>query len=139
MGGTVIVSRLKEGKYPAWREILPKKPTATVELPVEPFFAAIRQAAVMTEADNRKVVFHFAPGKLTLSAQAQSTAARSKVELAVGYDGPEMRINFDPAYLVEMLKAVDPKTDLSFDLVNPERPALFRQGERYLYLVCPLT
>jgi DNA polymerase III subunit beta len=134
----VIYSRLVEGRYPPYRDIIPKKATAKVPLPVEPFLSAVRQAAIMTDDESKKVAFHFVPGKLTLEAQGPATG-RSKVEMKLEYEGPAVNINFDPQYLIEMLRVLEPDTALSLDLVDGQRPALFRCGDDYLYLVMPLT
>ena len=50
-----------------------------------------------------------------------------------------MDINFNPAYLVDMLKVLPEDADLSLDLVDGSTPALFRSGPSYSYLVMPLT
>jgi DNA polymerase-3 subunit beta len=134
----VIYSRLVEGRYPPYRDIIPKKATARVPLPVEAFLTAVRQAAIMIDEESKKVAFRFAPGKLTLEAQGAATG-RSKVEMKLDYDGPAVNINFDPHYLIEMLRVLEPGETLQLDLVDGQKPALFRHGEDYLYLVMPLT
>src|SRR5206468_12002024 len=51
----MIYSRLVEGRYPAYREVFPKKQTVKVHLSVGPFYTAVRQAAVMTDEESKKV------------------------------------------------------------------------------------
>src|SRR5262249_27309360 len=45
----IIYSRLVEGRYPNYREVFPKKNTAKITVSAGPFFAAVRQAAIMTD------------------------------------------------------------------------------------------
>ena len=59
--------------------------------------------------------------------------------MALGYDGKPLDINFNPAYLIEMLKVLPPDADLTLDLIDGGSPALFRYGDSYQYLVMPLT
>src|SRR5262249_11763800 len=132
----VIYSRLVEGRYPPYRDIIPKKATAKVPLPVDPFLSAVRQGALMTHHRSKKGGLQLAPGKLTLAAQGAATG-RSKVEMKLDYDGPAVDINFDPQYLIEMLRVLEPEGSLQLDLVDGQRPALFRHGDDYLYLVMP--
>jgi DNA polymerase-3 subunit beta len=134
----VIYSRLVEGRYPNYRDVFPKKPGVRVAIPVTPFLLAVRQAAIMTEEDSKRVVFHFAKGKLTLEAQGAATG-RSKVELPLDYDGTALDISFNPAYLTEMLKVLPSDAELTLDLVDGASPALFKQEPNYSYLVMPLT
>jgi DNA polymerase-3 subunit beta len=137
-GRSVIYSRLVEGRFPDYRLVLPKKAASKVPLAPEAFQAAVRQAAIMTEEESKRVVFKFAKGKLTLQAQG-ATAGRSKVELPVEYDGKAVEIAFNAAYLVEMLRILPGDADLTLELIDSGSPALFRSGGNYSYLVMPLT
>lgn len=137
-GRAVIYSRLVEGRFPDWKQVMPRKPATKVPLAAEPFLAAVRQAAVMTDDDSKRVTFRFAKGMLTLEAHG-ATAGRSKVELPVDYDGKPVDINFNPAYLVDMLKTLPPDSEVTLALIDGASPALFNHGTTYSYLVMPLT
>jgi DNA polymerase-3 subunit beta len=134
----VVYSRLVEGRFPNYRDVFPKKAAVKVPLLVGPFMAAVRQAAIMTDEESKRVTFRFTKKKLTLQAQGAATG-RSQVELAVEYEGKPLDINFNPAFLVDMLRILDAEEALSLDLVDGGSPALFRAGERYSYLVMPLS
>jgi DNA polymerase-3 subunit beta len=137
-GRAVIYSRLVEGRFPDYRQVLPKKQTVKVSLAAAAFQAAVRQAAVMADADSKRVAFRFAKNKLTLEAQGQ-TSGRSKVELAIAYDAKAIDINFNPDFVVEMLKVLPAEAELTLDLIDGASPALFKSGADYSYLVMPLT
>jgi len=109
-----------------------------VVLPVPPFLAAVRQAAIMTDDDSKRVMFAFAKGKLTLEAKG-ATTGRSKVEMPLEYDAKPITIGFNPQFLTEMLRVLPADADLLLELVDGNSPALFRQGGDYSYLVMPLT
>jgi len=134
----MIYSRLVEGRYPPYREVFPKKQTVKVPLVVGPFHAAVRQAAIMTDEESKKVVFSFGKKKLTLQARGPATG-RSKVELAIDYDGKAVDIAFDPKFLTEMLRVLNPDDALTLELSDGSSVALFRCGENYSYIVMPLT
>jgi DNA polymerase III subunit beta len=134
----VIYSRLVEGRFPDYRQVFPKKQAIKIPLPVAPFLARVRQAAIMTDEESKRVTFHFADDRLTLQAQG-ATAGRSKVQLPITYDGKAVDINFNPAFLVDMLKVLPEDAELTLDLIDGGTPALFRSGPAYAYLVMPLT
>jgi DNA polymerase-3 subunit beta len=134
----VIYSRLVEGRYPNYRDVFPKKPTTKVPLTVTPFLSAVRQAAIMTEEDSKRVVFHFAKKKLTMEAHGVASG-RSKVELPLEYDGKAIDISFNPAFLVEMLKVLPGDGVLTLEMIDGTNPALFKYDTNYSYLVMPLT
>jgi DNA polymerase III subunit beta len=134
----VVYSRLVEGRFPSYKDVFPKKQTVKVPLEVPSFLAAVRQAAIMTDEDSKRVVFHFAKKKLTLESQGVN-AGRSKVELLVDYEGKGLNISFNPAYLVDMLRVLTPESPLVLEMVDGASPALFRSGDNYSYLVMPLS
>ncbi len=134
-----LYSRLVEGRYPAYREVFPKKQAAKIALKVGPFFTAVRQAAIMTDEESKRVSFEFAKKKLTLQARGAETG-HSKVELPLeDYDGKGVTINFDPRFLSEMLRVLDADAPLQLDLVDGNSPALFKSGDNYSYIVMPLS
>jgi len=134
-----IYSRLVEGRFLPYRDIIPKKSAVKIAIPVKEFLAAVRQAAIMTDEESKRVGFRFESGKLTLQAQGNATG-RSKVSMPLEYDGQTIDINFDPSLLVEMLRVLDDDQELiALELVDGTRPALFRCGPHYLYLVMPLS
>ncbi|MFO0929043.1 MAG: DNA polymerase III subunit beta [Gemmataceae bacterium] len=137
-GRAVIYSRLVEGRYPDYRAVLPKKSAAQIELPVADFHPAVRQAAIMTDTDSKRVTFKFGKGKLTLLAQG-ATAGRSKVEMPLAHDGKPIDVNFNPEYLIDMLKVLPADATLTAELTDGASPGLFRCGGDYSYLVMPLT
>ena len=134
-----VYSRLVEGRYPAYREVFPKKQTAKLTLRVGPFYTAVRQSAIMTDEESKRVSFEFAKKKLTLQARGAETG-RSKVEMPLqDYDGKSITINFDPRFLSEMLRVLDADAPLTLELVDGNSPALFRSGDSYSYIVMPLS
>jgi DNA polymerase-3 subunit beta len=136
-GRAIIYSRLVEGRFPDYRPVIPEKHTVRVELNAGAFHSAVRQAAIMTDKESNKVAFGFSKGKLTLQSGARS--GRSKVELALEYDANPLEINFNPAFLMDMLRVLPPDEILTLDLIDGGKPAVFRCGTDYLYLVMPLT
>lgn len=135
---SVIYSRLVEGRFPNYRQILPTKHNCKVVLPVQSFMAAVRQAAIMTDDESKKLTFRFDRKKLVLEAHGQ-TKGRSKVELPVELDGKPIQINFNPAYVLDLLKVLPPDGELMLEMEDPSRPAMFRFGINYSYLAMPLS
>jgi DNA polymerase-3 subunit beta len=134
----MIYSRLVEGRYPAYREVFPKKQTSKIPVTAGPFYAAIRQAAIMTDEESKKVVFNFGKKNLTLQASG-AESGRSKVEMPLEFEGKAIEIKFDPRFLTDMLRVLEPDTALTLELVDGNSPALFRNGSDYSYVVMPLS
>jgi DNA polymerase-3 subunit beta len=133
----VLYSRLVEGRFPDYKQVLPKKKAMQVVLNAAPFQTAVRQAQIMTDDDSKRVTFKFEKNKLTLEAQG-ATSGRSKVELPIQYDGKSVTIHFNPVYVLDMLKVLPADAEITLDLIDAGSPALFRSGGNYSYLVMPL-
>ena len=61
------------------------------------------------------------------------------MEFPVEYDGKNLEISFDPKYLTDMLRVLEPDTELLLELGDGAAPALFRHEPNYLYVVVPMV
>jgi DNA polymerase III subunit beta len=134
----MIYSRLVEGRFPDYRKVIPSKHTAKLSLTVGPFMTAVRQAAIMTDEESKRVTFSFAKKKLTLEAHG-SESGRSKVEMPLDYDGKPIKIGFDPKFLLDMLRIQEPDTPLTLEMTDASSPAVFKVEPQYVYVVVPLV
>lgn len=134
----MIYSRLVEGRFPNYKQVIPAKHTHRVPLTVGPFMAAVKQAAIMTDDESKRVRFQFAKKKLTLRAQG-AESGQSRVELPIDYDGKGLEISFDPKFVTDMLRVLEPDTPLTLDMSDGSSPAVFRHEPSYLYVIVPLV
>ena len=135
----LIHTRLVEGRFPPYKTIIPK--SAKVKLPITTanFLDRVHQAAIMIDKESKQVDFHFETGKVVLSTHG-AEIGESEVTLDLpDYSGDELDIAFDPSYLIEMLRAIDGEPTAILEMTDGKRPAVFKLGEDYLYLVKPLT
>jgi DNA polymerase-3 subunit beta len=134
----VIYSRLVEGRFPNYRDLLAKRTSIKIDLPVGPLLSAVRQAAIMVDEESQKVTFQFAKGKLTLKSES-ALKGRARVELPIDYDGKNIDMNFNPKYVADMLRILDADTPLQVQMVDGNSPAFFKVGDDYTYVVMPLS
>jgi DNA polymerase III subunit beta len=138
-GRTIMYSRLVEGRFPKWRDVFPRRDdTQKIELPVGPFWAAIRQAAIVTSDERRGVDFTFASGKAVMAAHG-AEYGESLVELPIAYDGPEIIITLDPRYVGEFLRVLNPEGTLLMELRDAESAAVCSTDDGYAYVIMPLA
>ena len=86
VGSSTIYSRLVEGRFPKYRDVIPARAEKSIDLFVGPFYSAIRQAQIVTEEDSRGVDFRFATGLLTLTSKS-ADVGQSVIQLPISYDG----------------------------------------------------
>jgi DNA polymerase-3 subunit beta len=134
-----IYSRLLDGRFPKWQEILKDRPDASqIEMAVGPFFAAVRQAAIVTSEESRGVDFTFNQGTLTLSGIA-ADVGQSKIEMPISYQGPKIEISLDHRYVTDFLKVLDLQKSVTLAVQNEEGPAQFYTDDGYTYVVMPMS
>ena len=79
-GNSTVYSRLVEGRFPRYQDVIPGHSEATIDLVVGPFYSAVRQAQIVTNEESRGVDFAFSKGLLTLNSQA-ADIGQSTIEL----------------------------------------------------------
>lgn len=137
-GGSTIYSRLVEGRFPKYSDVIPTDFSSSVELVIGPFYSAVRQAQIVTNEESRGVDFSFSNGKLTLASSA-ADVGQSNVELPIAYDGEEFTITFDPRFVADFLRILDNGMTVKLNLIDGESPAVFTTEDQYRYVVMPLS
>lgn len=136
---TTIYSRLVEGRFPRWRDVLPERSdSAKIDLVVGPLYAALRQAAIFTNNESRGIDFRFAEGSLILQASA-ADAGQSHVELPIAYTGEALNMSMDNRYVADFLRVLDPQKSVVVDVVDSESAAVFNVDDGYSYVVMPMA
>lgn len=137
-GGSTIYSRLVEGRFPKYGDVIPDSFESAVELVVGPFYSAVRQAQIVTNEESRGVDFQFTNGKLTMASRA-ADVGQSNVEMPISYDGPDLTITFDPKFVADFLRILDGSTSIKLNLIDSESPAVFTTEDGYRYVIMPLS
>jgi DNA polymerase III subunit beta len=137
-GDYTISSQLVQGRFPDYRKVIPAEFAQTIEMVVGPFYSAIRQAQIVTNEDSRGVNFTLTAGTLRLSSQA-ADIGQSKVEIPISYDGPELTITFDPRYVADFLRVLEPSSGLRWQVNDGEGASVMSADDHYTYVIMPLS
>src|SRR5205814_5899807 len=101
----LIVSKLIEGNYPNYRQVIPAETKERVSLMREEFLHALRRAEIMTSEKSNSVKLNFEKNKLEITANSPEVG-EAKESLAINYKGNEMAIAFNHKYLIDPLNAL---------------------------------
>lgn len=137
----VVYSRLIEGPYPNYEQVIPKDNDKRLRADKERFSAALRRMAVMASDQTHRVRLSMKDDSLKLFVSTPDVGEGSE-EMMVSYEGDPIDIGFNASYLLEVLRFVD-SDEVEISLKAPERAALVKPvggdgGEEYLCLVMPL-
>lgn len=129
-----ITSRLIEGRFPRWKDVVPRSHEISVDVLVGSLHGVIRQSLIFTNEITCGVDFQFTAGNLKLKSQA-SEVGDSEVELPIGYDGDPMTVRLDPRYISEFLKTLPSESQVNLKIVDSESPVTLTTDDGSTYVV----
>ena len=132
----VLVSSLVQGNFPKYSDVIPKDADRKASIKTALFEHRVRQAALLTDEESRGVRLSFHGNAMTLSSRVPE-AGEAELTCEVAYDNEDLQIAFNPAFLVEALRAVDADS-ISFEMNASNKPALIRAGNDFLYVLMPV-
>jgi DNA polymerase-3 subunit beta len=136
-GGTRLTTRLIEGDYPNYRNLLPSSHPNTLTVGREALLEALRRVKIMAR-DATPVRLSLGGETLQLTAITQDLGTASE-EIDATYEGAEMTVAFNPDYLSAGVDALDTE-EVTLSTMDPMKPAVVRGVGRddYLYLLMPV-
>lgn len=111
----VVYSRLLEGKFPPYRQFMPKSTNKEVVLE-STFGDAVKQAAICADDTNR-CDFEFDGNTCNISSKGVESG-KSDVSVKVGYEGDKFNIAFDHEYVSDVFKVTDGPLSVKFTKEN---------------------
>ncbi|MFA4889335.1 MAG: DNA polymerase III subunit beta [Candidatus Omnitrophota bacterium] len=135
LGGVEIISRLIEGEFPDYQQVIPPLSENKIKAQREQLLLAVKRAALLVTPDYQAVKLEVFKNKLVLS-KSTPDVGESREEVAVEYSGKEMVIGFNPNYLVDVLKNLDSEK-VELELTDAEKPGVVR-ADGYVYIVLPM-
>ncbi len=104
--GFELVSKLVEGQFPNYEQVIPKSSPLRLIVEREPLLAAIRRVAVVADDRTRPVRLTASAGQVRLSAQSQELGEAEET-LPAEFGGDELTIGFNARYVLEALGPMD--------------------------------
>lgn len=137
-GNVVLVSRIIEGSYPNYRQVIPGNLTWETVLPKEEFNKAVKGANILAREGSNVVRMKFGADRIAVTAVTQDVGDVYE-EVAVEYNGEEMDVAFNSKYLLDVLNNLE-ESMVQFKTAGPLSPALIRpmEDENYAYVVMPV-
>jgi DNA polymerase-3 subunit beta len=123
----VLTSRLIEGNYPNYDQVIPRDNEKTATFDKTSFSRALRRAAIMSRERTNAVRFDLEPGKLTLIS-INPDVGEAREEIAAQYKGEAISIGFNVRYVLDAIQVMEGES-VEIDVQDSLSPALLREGE----------
>jgi DNA polymerase-3 subunit beta len=137
VGGAVLSSRLIDGQFPNYNQLLPESYEHQLRISGEELGDVVKRISLMAQK-NAPLRLSFNEGELTVSAQTPDVGEASE-PLPVPFAGEPFEIGFNPDFLRDGLDSVG-SDDLILKLISPLRPGLIEGADDsgFLYLIMPI-
>lgn len=136
---TELISRLIEGQYPDYKQIIPKTFTSEAEIERVSLIQSLKAASLFA-SENNNVEMEFDPQDKRILIKSQSTqVGDSVIRLPANFEGGKNTITFNHRYILDCLNNLtDEKVVLK--IINPASPAAItpKGRQNYLYIVMPI-
>jgi DNA polymerase III subunit beta len=136
-GGVVLSSRLIDGQFPNYRQLLPDAYEHELPLGGTEITEVVRRISLLAQK-NAPLRLAFAEGELTVSARTPDVG-EAQESLPVPFGGEPLEIGFNPEFLRDGLEAVE-SGNVLLKLISPLRPGLLEaaDGSGFQYLLMPI-
>lgn len=137
VGSTRLTTRLIEGEFPNYRQLIPASHPNTLTVEREPLLEAIRRVKILAK-DATPVRLQMGGDTLRLTAITQDVGNATE-ELDAQFKGSELTVAFNPDYLAAGVEACN-GTSVTLFTLDALKPAVVRGvgNDDYLYLLMPV-
>jgi DNA polymerase III subunit beta len=137
LGQIVLSSRLIDGQFPNYRQLLPESVEHELRLASAELTDVVRRISLLAQK-NAPLRLSFSEGMLTVSAQTPDVGEASEA-IPVPFHGEPFEIGFNPEFLRDGLESVE-SDELVLKLISPLRPGLIESPESgdFVYLIMPI-
>lgn len=136
--GLVMVSKLIDGNYPNYQQVLPTQNTKKVAVSKDIFTHAVKRVSILSKEKTNAVKLQLEKNKLLLSTNNPEVGEANE-ELSIDYTGESISIGFNSRYLMDVLTAMDRDT-ITLELNDSLSPCLVKEegNDAYKCVVMPM-
>ncbi|OQC33249.1 MAG: DNA polymerase III subunit beta [Verrucomicrobia bacterium ADurb.Bin070] len=136
IGTTMVSSKLIDGVYPNYRQVIPGACDERVVIEREALLSALRRVSVVTTDKSNAMRLTFSANQLTISINTPDVG-EGRDTVPVKYAGKEISIIFNPEYVMDPLKNID-DDEVFLEMNDGHSPALLKCNVPFLYVLMPL-
>ncbi len=136
MDHVYLYSKVVEGNYPNYQQVIPKETHQRLKLERELFLQCVHRAQLVCSEKANSVKIKLTTNLLEITAQSPDFGEAHE-SMAVAYSGAEMQVAFNPAYLLDPLRALT-KDEVFLELKDEVSPGVFKTLENFVCVIMPV-
>jgi DNA polymerase-3 subunit beta len=131
-----LYSKVVEGNYPNYQQVIPKETHQRIKLERELLLQCVHRAALVCSEKANSVKMKLSSNLLELTAQSPDFGEAHE-SMAISYSGPELQVAFNPAFLIDPLRALT-KDEVFFEVKDEVSPGVFKTLENFVCVIMPV-
>jgi len=136
IGDSLLCSKLIEGNYPNYRQVIPGDSNERVVIGREALLETVRRVSLLSSEKSNSVKLVFSENRIEVTANSPDVG-EAQESMDVIYQGPPMQIAFNPEFLQAPLRNLD-SDDVYLDLIDEMSPGVLRIEGTFLYVLMPM-
>jgi DNA polymerase-3 subunit beta len=138
IGSTQLISRLIDGKFPDYEQVLPKEKKTTSTVVVKDLLNAVKRMHYFAKEQSNNITFAFEKSGIHLTTR-QTQLGKDESTIATSLEGEENKIAISSTYIIDFLSRIDAESVLA-ELSDKMHPVVFKlpKNDAYLHLIMPL-
>jgi DNA polymerase III subunit beta len=132
----LITSKLIEGNYPNYRQVIPGPANYRVTLERETVLKSLQRISLLAQDKSTSIKLSFSDGRVEIMANA-AEIGEAHESLTVKYTGPDMQVAFNPEFLIAPFRNLDVE-ELYLDLIDEQSPGVVKINTPFLYVLMPM-
>ena len=136
VGDTIIASKLVDGRYPNFRQVIPGNFSNQVVISRSRFAEVLDRVGVVVAGTANSVRMNLTSGQIELSANSPDFG-ESTEPFEVSYEGAGVRIAFNPDFLRQPLSELE-NDQVTLKFNDEFKPVLLLGDEGFLYVIMPM-
>jgi DNA polymerase-3 subunit beta len=136
LNNTLLVSKLIEGNYPNYKQVIPGEMKERVTLERETFLNSLKRVSLLASDKSNSIKLNFAKNNIDITANTPEVG-EAKESLPVSYKGREFSIAFNPEFLMAPLRNLA-EDEVFLDLIDEMSPGVIKIQSPFLYVLMPM-
>jgi DNA polymerase III subunit beta len=136
LNNTLLVSKLIEGNYPNYKQVIPSEAKERVTLERETFLNSLRRVSLLASDKSNSIKLNFSKNNIEITANTPEVG-EARESLPVVYKGRDFSIAFNPEFIMAPLRNLA-EDEIFFDLIDEMSPGVLKIQTPFLYVLMPM-
>jgi len=136
MNRTLLVSKVVDGTYPNYRQVIPGEAQERITLEREVLLHCVTRVSILSNDKTSSIRLNFAKNTLDITSNTPEVG-EAQESLSIPYKGKEFSIAFNPDYLMAPLKNLS-DDEVYLELIDEMSPGVLKIKSPFLYVLMPM-